>query len=89
MAVNSSYCRHVRVTNLMRRFPEALWLVGKIKDEAASGDSASAAGGMGATHPNNAMLSSAEELDVLLYIEAEAAHSRDQKQTLFFIQHGF
>lgn len=80
-AVKSSYCGGVRVTKRMRRSPEALRLVDKINDEAASSDSASARGDLGVSDLINAVPFTAEKHDVLLYIETAAAHIRGCKQS--------
>lgn len=60
----------------MQRFPAALRLFEKINDEAAGTDSALAKRVLGVTDLDIAVLSSTEERDVLLYIEATAAHSQ-------------
>lgn len=78
-ANESSHRLCFRVNKLMRRFPEALKLVKKINEEAAATDSTGKSG-LGVAHLDNMMLSSSEEQDLLLLIEAVAAHSALKKQ---------
>lgn len=64
----------------MRRLPKALELVEKLNDEASSENSTVTTDGLRATRLENSLLSKAEEHDVLLYLEAAAAHTRVRKQ---------
>lgn len=79
-SVESGCRRCVRVTKLMRCFPEAPRPIEKINDEAAGTDSASARSAFGGTYFDNAVPYSAEEHDVLLVVKAVAAHNQDRKQ---------
>lgn len=83
-AVELSYRRYFRDTRLVQRFPEALRLAGKTNDDAASSDSASPRDALGFTHLENAVLFSAEEHDVLLFIKAATAHNQGRKHKLPF-----
>lgn len=72
-AVKFGLRRCVRVTTPTRRSTEALRVPKNINDEAASGESASARGALGVTYLDNAVLFSAAEHDLLLYIKTAAA----------------
>lgn len=76
-SIKSSYCRYVCVPELVRRFPDALRLVEKLIYEGASKNSSATRGFLGVTRLDSAVLSSADEHSVLLYIEAAAARTRD------------
>lgn len=78
-AVESSYRRYVHATELVRRFSEALRLVEKRNDEAASSDSTGESGALGGTHLDSAVVFSSKEHDVLLYVDATDAHTRRWK----------
>lgn len=60
----------------MQRSPGALRLDQKISDKAASRDSAVTRNAWSVTHLDSAALSIAEEQDVMLYVEAAAAHTQ-------------
>lgn len=65
-AVESEYGHYVRPMKIVRRFPEALLLVKKLEDKAARESSSATTGVLGATHLKRAVLSSADDHDVLL-----------------------
>lgn len=73
--MESKHCQNICVAAVLRRFPEALWLVRSRNDETASGTSASARGASGATLLDNAVLSKTKKHDVMRYIEAAVAHT--------------
>lgn len=79
-----SYRRYGRETKLVRHFSETLRLFEKVKDEATSGDPGATTGALGVLHRKSAVLSSADEYDVLLYSKAAAAHARNRKQIATF-----
>lgn len=83
-SVESSFCCCVRVSELVRCFPEALSLVEGLDDEAASENSNASKWTLGATHFDNALFSAAVEHEGPLYIEAPEAYRRDQKQNTTF-----
>lgn len=70
--------------NAVSGFPKALRLAKKMSAQAASWDSASERGALGATDLNNILLSSAQEKNVLLHIRAAGARDRGRKQSLPF-----
>lgn len=80
----SSCSRCVCVTTLMGRCWKALRLVGKLKDETACEKSSGSRDVLDVTHLSEAVLSSADEHYVLLYIEATAAHPKAQEQIVIF-----
>lgn len=82
--MESSYCRYVRVTKVTGCVPEALRLVAKLGDETTSEDVSATRGVLVFTCLDRALLSSANERDVLLYIEDAEAHTRGQKQSATF-----
>lgn len=88
-AVESQYRRYVRVTTLLRRIPDALRLVAKIIDKAASTDSASAGNALGATGLSQAGLAWTEQCDVVVYIKAAGAHNIGVKDASLFSGHAF
>lgn len=73
----------------MCRFPNALKLVEQLNDEDASEDFIATKVAFGAAHLDNAVLSSCYEHDLLLCIEAGAAHTRSRKQDAIYIGHFF
>lgn len=83
-AIKSSCRCCVRVTKLLGPVPEALHLIENLSDEAASSGSSSARSARGATRLENAVLFSVEGHDILLCIEAAAAHTRGEKQSPHF-----
>lgn len=87
--MESNYLRYVRVTKLMPHFSKTLRLVGKLSDGAARADLSASGGVLGATHPENALLAGSTEHDMLLEIEAAAAHNRGQKQNVTFSRRDF
>lgn len=89
VAVKSSHFLFACGTEPLRRFSAALRLVEKIIDEAESIDSATARGALDFTYFDTAVLSSAEEYDILLYIEDAAANTRDRKHIPPFFRHAF
>lgn len=64
----------------MRRFSEGLQLVEKLNDRAASENPGGSRGALEATQFHNAVLSSEDEHDVLVYIGNAAAYAQDRKQ---------
>lgn len=68
----------------MCRFPEALRLVEKLADEAASEDSNITMSAFRVTFPDNAVLPSADELKALLCSKAALTQTRVQKQNSNF-----
>lgn len=64
----------------MRRFAKALRLCDKLDDDAASEDFSASKSALEASCLDYALLSRANENDVLLYIQATSAHRRDRKQ---------
>lgn len=78
-AVESSYLCYVRVTKLVRRLPEPLRLVENLNGEGASEEPSVIKRALGATQLDDALLSGAGKLDVLLYVEAAATHKRGRK----------
>lgn len=78
--LESSCHRNRRVGKLVHCFPEALRLVEKLNDEASSEDSSAAGGNLALTRLDNAVSLSADEHDVLPYIEAAAAQRKARKQ---------
>lgn len=68
----------------MRPFLEALRLVERFNEKAASDDSSGIGGALGVTRLDHAILSKADENDALLSIEAAEAHIRDRKQNVAF-----
>lgn len=83
-AVGSSYRRFVRVTKLLGRFAKTLYLVEKLDDETGSGNFSATRRALGATNINNAVFSSADEHEVLLYFKTSAAHPRGWKRNANF-----
>lgn len=79
-AVQSSYRRLIHTTRQMRRFMAAFRLVQKVSGELGSNDSVLARGALGVTDLANAVLSSAEKQDVLLYVKALVANTQGRKQ---------
>lgn len=65
-AVEPSYYGYFRVTKLIPRFSEALRLVDKLEDEAASEDYSAIEGAFGAGYIGTVVRLSANEQDVLL-----------------------
>lgn len=82
--VASSVGHYVRATKLMRRLPEALRLLEKLNDEAAGKGSSATEAASGIRHLESSVLSDAAERDVLLSIEAAAAHSQGRKHNANF-----
>lgn len=79
-AGESSYRHYLCVRKLMRRFREALRLVGNPDDKAASENFSAIRDALSVTHLDNAVLSSSKEHGVLLYMESATAHTRVRKQ---------
>lgn len=73
----------------MHRSTETLRLFKILNDDAASEDSNDSRSDLGATHLDEAILSSADEHDVLLYMQAAAAPTRCQKQNTTFNARAF
>lgn len=73
----------------MHRFPEALRVIEKLNDDAASDRFIPTRAALGVTHLHNPVLSSANEQNVLLYTGAAAAHTRARKQNAAFIGRAF
>lgn len=88
-AVETGCRRYFRATKLVRRFSEALQLVEKVSDGATSSDSDSASSALSFTDFDRAVLSSAEEHDLLLFIEAAVAHIQGWKQSPPFYGRAF
>lgn len=78
-AGESSCSCYVRATELVRRFSKALRLVEKLNDDTATEDSSATRCTLGATHLDSAALSSVDEYDMVLYIEAAAALTQNRK----------
>lgn len=87
--VESSYHRFFRAAKLVRRFSDALRLVEKLKNDTATEKLSLNRGTLGGTHLDNAVLSSAEEQDAMLYIRAAAAHTQGQKLNAALTGHVF
>lgn len=64
----------------MSRLPEPLQTVEKLNDEAAGEDSSATRSALGSTHLGNALLSRADDHDMLLTIEAAAAHTHKRPE---------
>lgn len=62
---------------LMRRFSKALGLVKTLDDEAPSEDFILSREALGGTHLDNAVFLSASEHELLLFLKAAAAHTRE------------
>lgn len=88
-AIESGSRCSVRSTKLVRRFSEALRLVDKLNDKAAGKSSSAIRGVLGTPHFDNAVFSSTDEHDALLYTEAVAALTRDRKQHAIFSVRAF
>lgn len=74
-AVESCYRRHVLVTKVICRFLGALRLVEKLNNETGSEQSRFTKGALGVFRLDKSVLSRADVLDVVLYIEAATAHT--------------
>lgn len=73
-AAEATFRLHVHVTRVMRQYPEAIQLVGKVNDEAAANDSAAEKDGPGIMRLDSALLFRSEGQDAPLLIKAAAAH---------------
>lgn len=73
----------------MRSVFEALRLVETLNDEAASENFGATKGASGVTCLDKAVFSSADDYDVLLYVETAAAHTRGRKQTATLVRRTF
>lgn len=73
--MTSVYRRYVRVTDLMRRYPEVLRLFEKLNGKAESGDFSTTKDALCISHLDKAFLSKVDEYDLLLYIETAAAQT--------------
>lgn len=71
----SGCLRYVGVTEPLHRFAKALRLVEKLNDATASKNSSAPRCALQDTYPDNAVLSSADERDEMLYNEAAAANT--------------
>lgn len=80
-AAKLSYCRYVRILNLVRLFRKDLQPAEKLNGETTIENFNITRGVLGVTYFCNTILSSADERFVLLYIEARAAYTRYRKQT--------
>lgn len=76
-AVRSNYLCHVCVTNLVRSFPETPRLVVVLNDEAVSKNCNVTRNALLVTYLDNAVLSSADDCDLRLYIDAPENHTHE------------
>lgn len=76
-AAEVSYPRYVRVTRLKPPYLEAVQLVEKVNEEAASDDSAAGNGGLRITHLDGALLLKSENWKALLLNNAAAVVAKN------------
>lgn len=87
--VESCYRSYVCITKLMRRVQKAMRLVEKLSDEDTGEDFSATRGVLAATDLDNAIFSSANEHEVLRYIETAAAGTRGLKHIVTFNSRAF
>lgn len=72
------------VTDLVRRFRKELQPTEKLNKGVATENFIASVRAVGATHRDGAVFLSSNEQDVLLYFDAAAAFTKDQKQNATF-----